>query len=123
MTAVNTRSFYIDQVHDVTVVCFTVSTIVDHNYESISDELFEIVEYLSANGAFQIAMDLCSVRRIDDWGLAMLRAFHETIETNQGTVMFCRISPAVTQLLVEADFGDAFPTCATRGEAIRSFRD
>lgn len=123
MTAVNTRSFYIDQVQDVTVVCFTVTTIVEQNYELVSDELFEIIEYLSANGAFQIVLDLFSVRQIDDWGLAMLRAFHETIETNGGTVVFCRISPGVARTLNEELICDAFPTRKTRMEAIQSFQE
>ncbi|MEI8020948.1 MAG: hypothetical protein WCH39_22275, partial [Schlesneria sp.] len=63
MTALSTRSFYIEQVHNVTVVCFTVSSIVDPNYEHVSDELFELVEDVTANGPIQVVLDLGSVRR------------------------------------------------------------
>lgn len=121
MITVSTRSFYIEQVSDVTVVCFTVSKIVEENYEFVSDELFELIEYLTASGPTQVALDLWSVRKIDDWGLAMLRAFHETIETHRGTVILCRIPQPVSNALAAAGFGDSFHIRDTRREAIGSF--
>ncbi len=121
MTIVSTRSFYVDQVQDVTVVCFTVSSIIDSTYEFVSDELFEFVEYVTSNGPIQVVLDLSSVRQIDDWGLAMLRAFHETIESNAGTVILCRIPQNVSDALNDVGLGRWFQTCKTRGEAIQSF--
>ena len=121
MTALSTRSFYIEQVHNVTVVCFTVSSIVDPNYEYVSDELFELVEDVTANGPIQVVLDLGSVRRIDDWGLAMLRAFHETIDSHGGTTILCRIPQSVASVLSSACLKDSFNLRETRGEAIWSF--
>lgn len=121
MTIVSTRSFYIEQVSDVTVVCFTVSKVVDQNYESVSDELFELIEYLTSSGPVQVALDLWSIRKIDDWGLAMLRAFHETIESHEGTVILCRIPQAVSHAMATAGFGNSFHIRDTRHEAIASF--
>ena len=121
MTALSTRSFYIEQVRNVTVVCFTVSSIVDPNYEYVSDELFELVEDVTANGPIQVVLDLGSVRRIDDWGLAMLRAFHETIESHGGTTILCRIPQSVAAVLSSAGLKDSFNLRETRGEAIWSF--
>jgi len=123
MTIVDTRSFYIEQVSDVTVVCFTVSTILEPNYELVSDELFELVEYVATNGPIQVVLDLWSVRKIDDWGLAMLRAFHETIESLNGTAILCRMPQCVSSALVNSGLSDGFHTCETRGEAIWSFSD
>lgn len=123
MTAVSTQSFYIDQVHDVTVVCFTVSSISEQNIDLVSDELFEIVEYLTSNGPIQVVLDLWTVKRIDDWGVAMLRAFHETIETNGGSTIFCRIPHSVSHVLNEVGFGDWIHICETRSEALHCFTD
>ncbi len=121
MTAVSTRSFYIEQVSDVTVICFTMSTIVEANYELVSDELFELVEYVTVNGPIQVVIDLWSVREIDDWGLAMLRAFHETIENNGGKAILCRIPQKVFHAMRNAGLWDAFHTRETRSEAIWFF--
>ena len=121
MTAVSTRSFYIEQVKNVTVVCFTIPSIVEPNYEFVSDELFELVENVVANGPIQVVMDLWSVREIDDWGLAMLRAFHETIESHGGTTILCRIHPGVANAISQAGLKESFQLRETRGEAIWSF--
>lgn len=123
MTAVSTQSFYIDQVHDVTVVCFTVSSIGEQNIDFVSDELFEIVEYVTSNGPIQVVLDLWTVKQIDDWGVAMLRAFHETIETNGGSTIFCRIPLSVSRVLNEVGFGDWIHICETRGEALQCYTD
>jgi len=121
MTAVSTRSFYIEQVRNVTVVCFTVPSIVESNYEFVSDELFELVENVIASGPIQVVVDLWSVRQIDDWGMAMLRAFHETIESHGGTTILCRIPQSVATALSQAGLKDGFHLKETRSEAICSF--
>jgi anti-anti-sigma regulatory factor len=121
MITVSNRSFYIEQVSDVTVVCFTVTKIVEQNYEGVSDELFELIEYLTSSGPMHVALDLSSVRKIDDWGLAMLRAFHETMESHRGTAVLCRIPQAVSIAMASAGFRDCFHIKDTRREAIGSF--
>src|SRR3974390_2524191 len=108
MITVSNRSFYIEQVSDVTVVCFTVTKIVEQNYEGVSDELFELIEYVTSSGPIHVTLDLWSVRKIDDWGLAMVRAFHETIESHRGTAILCRIPQAVSNALSSAGFRDSF---------------
>lgn len=121
MTAVSTRSFYIEQVRNVTVVNFTVRHIKEENYEFVSDELFEFVENVIANGPIQVVIDLGSVRQIDDWGLAMLRAFHETIEGHGGTTIICRIHPGVASAIRNAGLVRGFQCRETRSEAVSAF--
>ena len=121
MTAVSTRSFYIEQVRHVTVVCFTVSTMVDPNYEFVSDELFDLVEHLVTNGPIQVVLDLGSVHKIDDWGLAMLRAFHETIESHGGTTILCRTQHSIATAISIPGLRECFHVRETRSEAIRAF--
>ncbi len=121
MTAVSNRNFYVDQVRDVTVVCFTVSTLIESSYEYVSDELFELAEYVTSSEPIQIVFDLWGVRKIDDWGLAMLRAFYETIEARGGKVILCRIPPVVLQALRTSGLWNCFSICETRGEAILAY--
>jgi anti-anti-sigma regulatory factor len=96
---------------------------VESNYEFVSDELFELVEYVTSNGPVQVVLDLWNVRKLDDWGLAMLRAFHETIDGQHGTVILCRIQPAVADFLGETGMVNGFHMRETRGQAIRQFSD
>ena len=121
MTVVSSRTFYTEQVNNVTVVSFTVSSFVETSYEAVSDELFELVEYVVTSGPIQVVLDLCSVHEIDDWGLAMLRAFHESIDSHGGTAIFCRLPQPVETAIREAGMWDAFHCRETRGEAIRLF--
>ena len=123
MTAVSTHSFYVEQVREVTVLSFTVSSLTGQNYEFVSDELFEIVEYLTSTYPIRVVLDLSNVREIDDWGLAMLRAFHETIQANNGTAIFCRLSQDITDFLNDTKFANGFPIHDTRGEALRAFNN
>ena len=121
MTAVSNRSFYVEQVMDVTVLCFTVSSVSERNYEFVSDELFELVEYVTSNGPIQVVLDASCIRQIDDWGLAMLRAFHETIESCSGTAVLCRLTEPAINSIQEAGLGNFFEIRETRGEAIHYF--
>ena len=121
MTVVDHRSFYIEQVRNVTVVCFTVPALVESTCEFVSDELFELVENIIANGPIQVVVDLWSVREIDDWGLAMLRAFHETIEDHGGMTILCRIPQTDATALSHSGLKTCFHLQETRGEAIWSF--
>lgn len=121
MTAVSSCTFYTEQVHDVTVVAFTIPALVDTTYESVSDDLFELVEYIVTSGPIQVVLDLQSVKQIDDWGLAMLRAFHETIDDHNGLVMLCRMHQRVCSAIHEAGLANMLHQCETLNEAIQSF--
>lgn len=121
MTAVLSQSFYVEQVNNVTVVCFTVPSIDDTNYEFMSDDLFELVEHVTANGPIQVVLDLGSLKSIDDWGVAMLRAFDETIESYGGSTIFCRIPASVRTELEDSGLSDHLRISDTRTEAVWSF--
>ena len=121
MTAVLSQGFYVEQVHNVTVVCFTVPSIDDANYEFISDDLFELVEHVTANGPIQVVLDLGSLKSIDDWGVAMLRAFDETIDSYGGSTIFCRIPQTVFAALQESGLSKSLRISDTRTEAVWSF--
>ena len=103
-------------------VCFTVSSISETETSILfRTKLFEFVEYVTANGPIQIVLDLWTVKRIDDWGVAMLRAFHETIETNGGSTIFCRIPLGVARVLKEVGFDEWLQIRETRGEALQCY--
>ena len=119
MTAVSTQSFYVEQVREVTVIDFAVQSIDEHNFEFVSDELFEIAEYLMSTFPIRVVVDLSKVRQMDDWGLAMLRAFQETIDNHNGTVIFCRVPQSVTKFMSETGFTNGFQICDSQNEALR----
>lgn len=121
MTAVSSCTFYTEQVHDVTVVAFTVSTMVESTYEAVSEDLFELVEYIVTSGPVQVVLDMHSVKQVDDWGLAMLRAFHETIEDHGGTAILCRLTKPAGTAIRDAGLCKLLNLCDTLNGAIQSF--
>jgi len=121
MTTAIASSFYVEQVRNITVVSFTVAALDEQNYEPISDELLELVSLIIANRPIQVVVELSAVRRVDELGLAMLHAFHDSIEDSGGTTVLCRLSPAVTNSIRDAGLLHEFNIQATRGEAVWSF--
>lgn len=124
MTVVTHQSFYLEQVREVTVVSFTVSGVVGSNFERVSDDLFELVEFLRlTSDPIQVVLDMKALRQIDDWGLAMLRAFSETMSTYGGTVILCRMMPGILDTIAETGMQSTFQIRETRMEAISAFSD
>lgn len=121
MTVATASSFYVEQVRDVTVICFTVNGLDEDNFEVVSEDLLELVSLTTAGGPAQVVVELSSIRRIDELGLAMLQALHDSIADASGTVIFCRLSPVVTSAIREAGLSSVFNVRNTRGEAMWSF--
>ena len=69
----------------------------------------------------EYVLDLWCVREIDDWGMAMLRAFHETIDSNGGTTILCRIPKSLSHAFADTGLNKTFHTLETRSDANRSF--
>ena len=121
MTVATASSFYVEQVRSITVVCFTVNTLDEQNYETVSEELLELVSQVTASGPIQIVVEMSAVQRIDELGLAMLQAFHDSIEDAGGAAILCRLSPAVSSAVREAGLSCEFDIRSTRGDAMWSF--
>ncbi len=121
MTVAAAQSFYVEQVRNVTVVCFTVSSLNKLNYETVSEELLDLVAMVTTNGPIQVVVELSAVHRIDDLGLAMLRAFNDSIRDFGGTIILCRMHPVLTAAIHEAELTSEFEIRTTRGEAMWSF--
>ena len=122
MTVVAHHSFYVEQVRDVTVVSFKVTSVIGSNFDRVSEELFELVEFLKlTSDPIQVVLDLKSLRQIDDWGLAMLRAFSETIATDGGAVILSRLSQGVVDAIAETGMQTTFCVCDTCIDAIAVF--
>ena len=121
MTTATASSFYVEQVRNITVVSFTVTALDEQNHETISDELLELVSLIIASRPIQVVVELSAIRRIDELGLAMLHAFHDSIEDAGGRTILCRLSPGVTNSIRDAGLLYEFNILATRGEAVWSF--
>ena len=87
----------------------------------VSEELLELVTLVTANGPAQVVVELSPIRRIDDLGVAMLQALHDSIAVAGGTTIFCRLSPVVSNAAREAGLLSTFDIRNTRGDAMWSF--
>lgn len=119
MTVSTASSFYVEQVNNVTVLCFTVRFLNERNYDVVSDELLEFVSLVTSERSIQVVAELSSITDIDDLGLAMLQAFQDSINDAGGTLVLCRVSPIVHGKIREAGL-DCYVS-RTRGEAVWSF--
>ncbi|MBC8114174.1 MAG: STAS domain-containing protein [Candidatus Saccharimonas sp.] len=121
MTVATASSFYVEQVRNITVVCFTVNALDEQNYETISEELLELVSLVTASGPSQVVVELSAIQHIDELGLAMLQAFNDSIEDSGGAVLLCRLHPAVASAMSKAGPTCEFDIRTTRGDAMWSF--
>lgn len=95
MTVAIASSFYVERVDDLTVLCFTVRSMIEQNYEAVSEELLEFVTLVAMEDHIRIVVDLSLVETIDELGLAMLQAFSDSIRDLGGRLILCRVQPAV----------------------------
>lgn len=121
MTVATASSFYVEQVRNVTVVCFTVNRLDEDSYETVSEELLDLVSLVTASGPIQVVVELSAIQRIDELGLAMLQAFHDSIQDAGGNTILCRLSPSVASAIRETGLSCEFDIRGTRSEALWSF--
>lgn len=117
LTATN-GSFVVEQVRNVTVVCFTIHTLNEENFEAVAEELNSLIH---ARGPRRVVVDLASIRQIDELGLAVVQSFHDGIEEIGGTAILCRLSPAVTALMNEVGLYRLLHIRTSRNEAVWTF--
>lgn len=119
MTVAAASSFYVDQVGEVTVLCFTVRSLTEQNSDVVSDELLEFVMLVTAERSIRIVAEMSAIETIDEMGLAMLQAFADSIDDAGGTLILCRVRTAVMASIRRASLRCSFSR--TRGEAVWSF--
>ncbi|MFO1042461.1 MAG: STAS domain-containing protein [Planctomycetaceae bacterium] len=119
MTVSMSTSFYVEQLRDVTVVCFTCRTITEVNFDVISEELLEFADLVTLDRPVQVIAELLAIREVDAIGLEVLRAFHQTIHDAGGRLVMCRVQPSVNAAIRSADL--PCEIFGSRSEAIWSF--
>jgi anti-anti-sigma factor len=117
LTATN-RSFVVDQVRNVTVVCFTIETLNEDNFEAVAEELNSLIH---ARGPRRVVVDLASIRKIDELGLAVVQSFHDGVEEFGGTAILCRLSPTVASAMNEVGLHRLLHIRNSRNEAVWTF--
>ena len=65
MTVSMSTSFYVEQLRDVTVVCFTCRTITEVNFDVISEELLEFADLVTLDRPVQVIAELLAIREVD----------------------------------------------------------
>ena len=118
MLTATTRSFVVEEDRHVTVVCFTIETLDEENFDSVAEELTSLI---AARKPRRVVVDLASLRHIDDLGLAVLQSFHDGIEEYGGTAILCRLSPAVADAMKEVGLQRHLHIRTSRNEAVWTF--
>jgi len=118
MTVAAASSFYVEQVREVTVLCFIVRSLTEQNYQVVSEDLLEFVTLVTAERSIQIVVEMSSIESIDAMGLAMLQAFADSIDDAGGTLILCRVRTAVMAAIRRVGMRCEFSR--TRGEAVWS---
>jgi anti-anti-sigma factor len=96
MTLTIDSGIEVELIRNVTVVRFTAETLLESNFESISDELDALIHDQRPR---RVVVDLQAVREVDDFGLAMVQSFHDSIEEFGGTAIVCRLTDPVKAAL------------------------
>ena len=118
MTVATASSFYVEQVRNITVVCFTVNALDEQNFDTVAEELTSLI---AARKPRRVVVDLASLRRIDDWGLAVVQSFHDAVEEYGGTAILCRLSHTVAAAMNESGLQCHLHIRSSRNEAVWTF--
>lgn len=119
MTVSMSTNFYVEQFRDVTVVCFTCRSLTVRNYDLVAEELLEFVSLVSLDRPIRVVAELLAIREIDELGLEMLRAFHDSIHDAGGRLVLCRVQSTVMAAVRRA--GLPCEIASARGDAVWSF--
>ena len=112
------RSFDVEEVRRVTVVCLTIDTLDEQNFDTVAEELTSLI---ATRKPRRVVVDLASLRHIDDLGLAVVQSFHDAVEEYGGTAILCRLSPAVANAMNEAGLQRHLHIRTSRNEAVWTF--
>lgn len=113
-----TGSFEVERVRNILVVRFTISVLTEVNFADVSDELDSLVIDLRPR---RVVVDLASIEKIDDLGLAMVQSFHDTIEERGGTAILCRLTSSVIGALNESGLDHLLHIRSTLNDAVWTF--
>jgi anti-anti-sigma regulatory factor len=103
MTVFTASSFYVERVRDVTVLCFNVRSLTEQNHDAVSDELLEFIALVTADRPTYVVAELSALQEVDDLGIAMLQAFHDSIDDAGGKLVLCRVPMTVMAALRRSD--------------------
>lgn len=108
----------IEQIRGITVVRFAVTELTEANFEGIADELRE---RLLTRRCRHVVVDLASIKKIDDLGLATLQSLHDSIEESNGIAILCRLTSSVMSALSESGLNKMLHIRPSLNEAIWTF--
>jgi anti-anti-sigma factor len=118
METTEVTTFEIEQVRGITVVRFTISELTESNFEAVADELWE---RLLNRRTRHVVVDLGSIRRIDDMGLATVQSLHDSIEEFNGIAILCRLNSSVMSALSDSGLSKLLHIRTSLNEAIWTF--
>jgi len=118
MLATATCSFDVEEVRCVTVICFTINSLDEQNFEDLADDLDSLI---TSRKPRRVVVDLTQLRHIDDMGLAVLQSLHDAVDEYGGTVILCHLSAAVIAAMKEVGLQRNLQIRSSRNEAVWTF--
>jgi anti-anti-sigma factor len=110
--------FEIEQVRGITVVRFTIDVLTEENFETIAEDLHSL---LCERRLPRVVVDMASIQRIDDLGLAMVQSFHDSIEELGGTAILCRLNSSVLSTMNQSGLDRLLHIRPSFNEAVWTF--
>jgi hypothetical protein len=104
MLATATCSFDVEEVRCVTVICFTINSLDEQNFEDLADELDSLI---TSRKPRRVVVDLQSL--------------HDAVDEYGGTVIMCHLSAAVIAAMKEVGLQRNLQIRSSRNEAVWTF--
>ena len=102
----------------VTVLRLKIQEILD---DAIINAMFDPINMLSVIGRNQLALNLGAVDCVTSMTLANLIMLNRKVETANGRLTLCELTPTVDEILESTRLKALFNVYATEAEALKSF--
>ena len=110
----------IEDIGDVTVVCFTDRKILDEqNIQVIGEQLFSLVDELSRKN---LLLNFSNVEYMSSAALGKLITLNKKVQASDGRLVLCNIDPQIREVFEITRLDKLFTIRSDEQEALQSFR-
>jgi len=109
----------IEDIGDVTVVCFTDRKILDEqNIQIIGEQLFSLVDEMSRK---QLLLNFSNVEYMSSAALGKLITLNKKVQATGGRLVLCNIDPQIREVFEITRLDKLFTIRADEQEALQAF--
>ena len=110
----------IEDIGDVTVVCFTDRKILDEqNIQVIGEQLFSLVDEMSRKN---LLLNFSNVEYMSSAALGKLITLNKKVQASDGRLVLCNIDPQIREVFEITRLDKLFTIRSDEQEALQSFR-